>query len=329
MEKILITGASGFVGSWLTEEALKNKTLEVYAGIRPTSSKKWLQDERINFLALDLSDRQSLQQIMKTHQFDYVIHNAGLTKALKTSDLFKVNVDFSINLALASMESNKLKKFSFMSSLAAYGTADYQEDSVVSNSSEPKPITSYGKSKLRAEKELLKIKELPLLIFRPTGILGPREGDFLSLFQTINKGLALQVGFTEQQLSLVYVKDLVRIILKATQSTISNTSYFISDGNLYAGSKFNRLVAESLNKKPWNIKIPLSLVGALATMSDISAKITGKAKILSRDKLPEIKSRNMDCDISNLVKDHDYRPEYTLKRAIQETTDWYKDNNWL
>ena len=328
MAKILITGASGFVGSFLVGESL-DQGLEVYAGMRSSSSKKWLQDERINFVEMDLSDQQGLEKILIAHQFDYIIHNAGLTKALKQSDLFRVNSDYSVNLAKAAMTVPNLKKFSFMSSLASYGTADYQDDGVVGNHSVPKPITSYGKSKLRAEQQLEIIDGLPLLIFRPTGIFGPREGDFLNLFQSVNKGLAVQVGFTEQQLSLIYIKDLVRIIVKATVSDISNKGYFVSVGNLYAGSKFNRIVAESLNKKPWNIKVPMFLIDVIATISDLNSKITGKPNILSRDKLPEIKSRNIDLDISDLVQDFDFKPEYTLERAVQETADWYVEHGWL
>ena len=266
---------------------------------------------------------------MLEHQFDYIIHNAGLTKTLKQSDLFRVNADYSVNLAKAALSISGLKKFSFMSSLASYGTADYQDDGVVGNHSEPKPITSYGKSKLRAEQQLELISGLPLLIFRPTGIFGPREGDFLNLFQSINKGLAVQVGFTEQQLSLIYIKDLVRIIMQATLSDISNKAYFVSDGNLYAGSKFNRIVANSLNKKPWNIKVPMALIDVIAMLSDLNSKITGKANSLSRDKLPEIKSRNIDIDISDLVQDFDFKPEYTLEQAVKETADWYIQHDWL
>jgi nucleoside-diphosphate-sugar epimerase len=328
MAKILITGASGFVGGFLVSEAL-DQGLEVYAGIRKSSSKQWLQNDRINFVLMDLSDPESLKTIMAEHQFDYVIHNAGLTKALKQSDLFRVNADYSVNLANAAMTAPGLKKFSFMSSLASYGTADYQDDGVVGNHSEPKPITSYGMSKLRAEQELKLIDGLPLLIFRPTGIFGPREGDFLNLFQSINKGIAVQVGFTEQQLSLIYIKDLVRIIMQATTSDISNRAYFVSDGNLYVGSKFNRIVSNSLNKKPLNIKVPMVLIDVIATLSDLNSKITGKPNILSRDKLPEIKSRNIDIDISDLVRDFDFKPAYTLEQAVQETADWYVKEGWL
>ncbi len=328
MDKILITGASGFVGSFLVEEALKRE-LEVYAGVRSTSSKRWLKDERIKFLELSLNNQNQLNTVLSDHNFDYVIHNAGLTKANSQSELFRVNADYSCNLAKASMANSNLKKFTFMSSLAAYGTADYQKEGVVSVNSAPKPITSYGKSKLRAEKQLKFIPNLPLLIFRPTGIFGPRESDFLNIFNSINKGIALQVGLTEQNLSLVYVKDLVRVIMDATLSQHVNKDYFVSDGKIYKGSYFNQLIAHSLNKKTFTIKVPLSLVSVIATLTDIKSKITGKANILSRDKLPEIKSRNMDCDISNLVQDFNYIPQYTLEEAIKETTTWYKDNGWL
>ena len=326
--KILITGASGFVGSWLVEEAL-SRGLDVYAGIRSTSSKKWLQDPRIKFSTLDLSNLESLTEVISQHNFDYIIHNAGLTKALKVSDLMRVNVDYTTNLARAALASDRLKKFSFMSSLAAYGTADYQEDGVVSNKSIPRPITSYGKSKLRAEKALKEIEDLPLMIFRPTGVFGPREGDFLSLFQSIKRGLAVQVGLSEQYLSLVYVKDLVRVMMTATLSDISNRAYFVSDGNLYPGSKFNKIVADSLNKKPWHIKVPLPLIDVIATLADFNSKITGKANIISRDKLPEIKSRNIDIDIADLVQDFDYKPSYSLPEAVAETAQWYQINDWL
>lgn len=328
MAKILITGASGFVGSFLVEEALK-RDIQVFAGIRSSSSKKWLQDSRINFVELNLNDQDHLDSVMKEYQFDYIIHNAGLTKAKSVSELFKVNADYSANLAQASLQSNNLKNFTFMSSLAAYGTADYQPDEVVSVRSEPHPITSYGKSKLRAEQQLKSIAGLPLLIFRPTGIFGPRESDFLNVFSGINKGIALQIGFTEQHLSLVYVKDLVRVIIDGTLSEHTNKDYFISDGKIYKGSYFNDLIAKSLNKKPFLIKVPLPVVSIIAALTDVGSKITGKPNIISRDKLPEIKSRNMDCDISNLVQDFDYIPQYTLEQAINETTLWYQENNWI
>ncbi|HET7897419.1 MAG TPA: SDR family NAD(P)-dependent oxidoreductase, partial [Flavisolibacter sp.] len=82
-KKVLITGASGFIGSFLVEEALR-KGYEVYAGVRKTSSRKFLQQKDLNFFELDFSSREFLQrqfqQFLKKHGgFDFIIHNAGIT----------------------------------------------------------------------------------------------------------------------------------------------------------------------------------------------------------------------------------------------------------
>ncbi|MDG2451009.1 MAG: NAD(P)-dependent oxidoreductase, partial [Saprospiraceae bacterium] len=305
MEKILITGASGFVGSFLVEEALKNG-LDTYAGIRSSSSKQWLQDERINFIEMNLSNENQLSELMHEHQFDYIIHNAGVTKSNSKSDFFRVNVEFTHNLVTSSSKIKSLKKFSFMSSLAAYGPADFQENKILSNDSEPNPVTTYGKSKLRAERKLKEVAGLPLLIFRPTGIFGPRESDFLTAFKAIQNGFSPHVGLSDQWISLVYVKDLVRVIMDATISSVSNKSYFVTDGNLYKATKFNAIIADKLGKSPLKIKVPLPLVYAVASISEGISRLTGNASILNMDKFAEIKARTLDCDISELVNDFDY-----------------------
>ena len=151
----------------------------------------------------------------------------------------------------------------------------------------------------------------------------------MTLFQAVNRGVAPQIGWSEQWLTLIYVKDLVHIIVKATTSDISQKGYFVTDGNLYAASKFNRIVADSMGKKPFNIKVPLPAVYLIATINEAYANLTGNATILNKDKYAELKARNLDCDISDLVQDFDFIPKYDLKTAVAETADWYRKNNWL
>ena len=327
-EKILITGASGFVGSFLVAEALKSK-LSVFAGIRSTSSKRWLQDERIQFVELDLSDKQQLNSRLEEHNFDYVIHNAGVTASASEAECLRVNADFTKNFAECCAGNRTIKKFSFMSSLAAYGPADYQDNNVLDMNSSAHPVTAYGRSKLRAEQYIKNIKNLPYLIFRPTGIFGPRESDFLTVFKTINKGIAPHIGLTDQWLSLIYVKDLANVLVKATTSEWAGKEYFVTDGNLYKATQFNSIIAKCLGKNPIQFKIPLPLVYLLANLNEGVTKLTGKPSIFNRDKYAEIKARNLDCDISNLVRDFDFRPKYDLETAINETVGWYKENKWL
>ncbi|MEI7663161.1 MAG: SDR family NAD(P)-dependent oxidoreductase, partial [Bacteroidota bacterium] len=95
MANILITGASGFIGSFLVEEGLR-QGYRVYAGIRKTSSRQYLQDPRIQFIEFDFSDTARVRETLETCRennirFQFVIHNAGLTKARKKDDFYRVN----------------------------------------------------------------------------------------------------------------------------------------------------------------------------------------------------------------------------------------------
>ena len=118
MKKILITGASGFIGSFIVEEALK-RGFETWAAVRKSSSRKYLNDSRIHFIELDLGNLDKLEKQLSGQQFDYVVHAAGVTKCLHSSDFFKVNTEGTANLALALRRQNTgLRRFVYLSSPA-------------------------------------------------------------------------------------------------------------------------------------------------------------------------------------------------------------------
>ena len=79
MKKLLVTGASGFIGSFIVEEAL-NRGFETWAAVRKGSSKRYLQDGRIRFVELDFGDPDGLRDRLSGIGFDYVVHAAGATK---------------------------------------------------------------------------------------------------------------------------------------------------------------------------------------------------------------------------------------------------------
>ena len=88
--KILVTGASGFIGSFLCEEGL-HRDMEVWAGMRKTSSRKWLQNEWLKFQVLDLSNPDTLRQQLsdfkqKNGKWDYIVHAGGATKCIDPAD---------------------------------------------------------------------------------------------------------------------------------------------------------------------------------------------------------------------------------------------------
>ena len=328
MDKILITGASGFVGSHLVEEAL-NRGLEVHAGIRATSSKRYLQDSRIKFVEMDFKDEDNLAAVVKT-PYDYIMHNAGITKAPNDKTYLNVNKAYTQRFVeQITKHLPNLKKFTFTSSIAAYGPADEVEDQIVSNRMDPNPVTGYGRSKLAAEKYLKQQDQLPWMIVRPTAVYGPRDVDVLTLFKSVKKGIAGQIGFKDQYASFIYVKELVRVMLDITLSEHTQKSYFASDGGRYHVQELNRIVADAMNKKIVKIKIPLPLIKAIAGVNELYSKLSGKTTILNFDKVNELKATNWFCDISDLKRDINYQPEILLKEGIALTTKWYKEQKLI
>jgi nucleoside-diphosphate-sugar epimerase len=317
LKKILITGASGFIGSFLIEEAL-NKEYETWAGVRTTSSKDYLRDERIHFIDLAFSDKPQLKEQIQEHvaqygKWDYIIHNAGITKCLNLNDFEKINYLFTKYFAEALQETNAIpEKFIFMSSLSAY-----------------RPDSAYGKSKRKAE-QFLETTPLPFIILRPTGVYGPRDKDYFLLLKTIKNGLDLVAGMEVQKLTFIYVKDLVKVVFLALESVFTNKTYFVADGDVYFDKEYTQIVKDILGKKRViKIRVPFLFLKIVSIVAETFSKLTGKPSTLNRDKYKIMKRRDWSCDISALEKELGFRVDYDLKRGIQESVIWYYTNGWL
>ena len=185
-QKVLITGASGFLGYHIINAAVENG-YDVYAAIRKSSNVKHLEHLPIQYVVLDYKDAEGLQKIFEEKQFDYVIHAAGTTKANTEQEYDLVNNVYSQNLATAAAKNKNVKRFVFISSLAALGPSKSAEENITENKA-PDPVTAYGKSKLNAENNLKKM-DIAITIFRPTAIYGPREKDIFIVMKTLSKGI--------------------------------------------------------------------------------------------------------------------------------------------
>jgi len=333
--KILITGASGFIGSYLVEEALK-QGFEVYAGIRRTSNKQFLQDKRIHFLELSFSSTSKLkQQLIAAKQlygsFDYVVHNAGVTQANKKEDFFKVNCGYTKNLVSALKASDMhLQKFVLISSLAAYGPGDSETFAPIELGQKQEPISVYGKSKLCAEEFIRSSNLFPYLVINPTAVYGPRDKDFLEFVKLINKGIEPYIGIHKQMISLIYVKDLSRSVINLVGSPISNQSYIVSDGLDYLKDELGAAVKSVLDNRTLKIKIPaIPIRVVIAAIEKIYQLFLGTFPFLNTDKVKEISSPNWLCNSSKLWNDISSSPNYYLEAGMKETIEWYKENNWL
>jgi len=335
MKKILITGASGFIGSAIVNKAL-DLGMEVWAAVRHSSSKQYLQDKRINFIELDLSSAQQMTQALSKLRFDYVVHAAGLTKALRQADFFSVNTEGTKHLVEALKNSNQeLQRFVYMSSLSVFGAIKEQMPyQPIKETDTPRPNTAYGKSKWEAEKFLDGLEEacydLPYVILRPTGVYGPREHDYYMMAKSIKEHVDFAAGWTRQDITFVYVDDVVQAVFLALDHGKKGRKYFLSDGNVYQSSTFSNLIHQELGCPWWiRVKAPIALLHVICKACDAWGHLTGRLTALNNDKYNILRQRNWRCDIRPAVNELGFKPQWDLARGVRETIEWYKANGWL
>ena len=325
-ERILITGASGFVGYHLIEAALR-QNLEVFAAVRSSSQIEHLKHLDIQYTTPDFTSVEALRKNIEENKYSYIIHAAGTTKAPNEAAYTLTNTTYAANLAAAALNTG-IRKFVFISSLAALGPAK-DGQAIITENQVPKPVTTYGISKMVAESHLhtFEMAGLPLVVLRPTAVYGPRDKDIFIILKTFTKGFEPYIGNSPQQLSFVYVTDLARAAVQLALSQAVG-SYNISDGNAYDRYALANITKRLLGHKTLKLHLPVLLVrGIAALLETFSPK--GSTPALNREKLAELTAANWNCSIEKLRNAIGYEPEYDLEKGLTEALEWYKENKWL
>ena len=316
-EKVLITGASGFLGYHLIQTAIE-AGLEVFAAVRKNSNVEHLSEWPLHYLFLNYEDPEDMSRLLAEHKIDYIIHSAGVTKAIRQEVYDQVNATYTINLAKAAEKaSENCKKMVFISSLAAVGPlTDGQQK--ITEQTVPNPVTAYGRSKLQAENGLATIS-LPTTILRPTAIYGPRDKDIFIMLKTISNGLDPYIGKLLQQLSFVHAKDVSKAV----------GIYNITDGNSYNRYEFSDITKFILQRKAVRFHISMPLVKSLAFFLEKANGWLNKPSVINREKLHELAAINWNCDISKATNELAFVPSFNLQSGLEDSIAWYKKNKWL
>ena len=338
--KILVTGASGFIGSFIVEEALR-RGFETWAAVCRSSSRAYLQDPHIHFIELNLSSEEQLEKQLSGHEFDYVVHAAGVTKCIDKRDFRRINTEGTKNLVTALLALQMpLRRFVYLSSLSVFGAIREQQPyEEICETDTPQPNTEYGRSKLEAEQWLDSLSpgpspegrgEFPYVILRPTGVYGPRERDYFLMAKSIKQHSDFAVGFKRQDITFVYVTDVVQAVFLALEKGQTGRKYFLSDGQVYQSTTFSDLIHEELGR-PWWIRItaPVWVLRVVTFFGEHIGRLTGKISALNNDKYNILKQRNWRCDIEPAIRELGYHPEVDLSEGVRRSIKWYKDNKWL
>ncbi len=332
--RVLIVGAGGFAGSWLVEEALA-RGFEVWAGIRQSTSRKWLSQPEINFLFLDFENPRGLADTLSTalppgESWDYIVYNLGATKCLRFADFSRINYEYLRDFTTAVKAAGMIpRKMLYMSSLSVMGPGDEKGYRPFDEKAIPIPNTRYGASKLKAEMWLATCG-IPTVIFRPTGLYGPRDHDYFLMIESIDKGFDFSVGFRRQMLTFLYAGDLARAVFDALDKAPAGETYCLAENRAYSQKEFRRITARLLGKRfVMPVRMPLWAVKAVCFLAEKWGVARLKPSTLNRDKYRIMKQRNWNVDISKAARDFGFSPSVSLEEGLRRSIDWYRGQEWL
>ena len=330
--KVLVTGATGFVGQYLIPK-LKERNYDVVCLVRPSSDISELKKYNVEFYRGDVTKKDTLSGISKG--IDYVIHMAarGVVEATSEEDYLKflnMNVKGTKNLLEEFMDSSRLKKFIHFSSTAAMG---FINKPILNETDDPSPHTPYQKSKRKSELivlEAFKEKQMPTVILRPCMIygIGGKKGEYLKFCRLMKKGLFPKVGFGDNMTPMVYVSDVADAAVLALENSIPGEVYIVSGATSVRLDDFHREVMKNIGKGGGYPFVPKSMALFGAKCIEKLCDLFGKTPVVTyRNMKSTVTDRTFD--ISKAENQLGYHPKVDMITGAKLTIKWYKDEGLL
>lgn len=321
--KVLITGASGFIGSRLRDTLLDSGS-DVLAIRRKGSPPA----KRGRSVEADYADLRGITEIVADEKPDFVLHVAGATKGVTYDDFWRANVLPTQTLVRAfEVAHPALTRFVHVSSLVSYGPSTKTRPHVESDL--PKPIEFYGRSKHEAELEVAKAKQLDWTILNPAGVYGPGDVDYFELFKEASHGRNIFFGNRQRWFSALYVDDMVSAILHvANHPDTKRARYFVCDDRPVTWQSFQKEIVEASGRRVIELDLPEFLTKVAAFGGELATRFDGKARLFNHQKVKMGVQDAWTCT-SKSLRATGWSSEYDLERGVAAATEWYRQNGWI
>lgn len=314
--KVLVTGASGFVGEAVVFRLLLDRKFIPVAAARGATILHGL----CSVVPFDLTNTQRMPTL---DGVSVVIHAAARVHVMNETatdalaEFRKVNVEGTLRLARHAVESG-VKRFIFISSIKVNGESTvlgkpFKADDL------PAPADPYGVSKYEAEealKQLGHITGMEVVIIRPPLVYGPGvKANFLSMLSWLHKGVPLPLGAIGNQRSLVAIGNLVDLIITCIDHpAAANQTFLVSDGEDLSTTLLLQRLALALGKKAWLLPLP-------EVVLKLAASIVGKQGVAQRI------CDSLQVDISKNRELLGWTPPVNMDKAMRQTAGHYLDKH--
>ena len=322
----LVTGANGFLGSWLVR-ALTARGDRVACLLRPRSDVSNLDGLPYERREGDVTDSDSLARAVEGQQV--VFHLAGLRRAATREDFLRVNAEGTRLLCEALAATGTRPRLVLCSSLGASGPSSSERPKVEEDPA--RPTEWYGESKAEAERLALSFREqLEVTVVRPPRILGPRDQENLAFFKLVARGRRLALSGPPRPLTLVDVEDVVRLLLLvAERPEAVGETFFLGHPDTLTLEQIQDVVAEELGVRPHTVRVSPALLTALATVADGVTRLTGRRLPLNRKLARQLLAPAWTCSGAKAERLLGFRPRRDLADSIRRSARWYQEQGWL
>ena len=339
MTRVLISGATGFIGTHLARAAV-SQGYEVTCLVRRSSPWRRLEVLRVRRVSGDVTDRDSLAAAIQEQ--DVVFHLAGCLKAFQAGRFYEINEQGTRNVAEACAAQSTPPVLVVVSSLAAVGPSAPGRPR--REGDPPSPVSHYGRSKLAGENVAREFADrVPTTIVRPPSVFGEGDPATRELYRPIARwGVHVVPTWQEQWLSLIHADDLVRLLLLAAKcgkrlpggskrsSTPDEGCYFAACERDVTIAEWGRMIGDALGRRrTWVFHAGPVIRWTVASVATVVSRLCGQPWYFNMDKAREAGAGTWTCSAEAAVHDLGFTVGASLRDRIHQTVCWYRENGWL